>query len=58
MGRKREEAVPFRAQRSHPVGGWVLAKGQLPALGSVQPELWQGEDGKRMMVGAQSLTKG
>lgn len=30
MGRKREEAASFRAQRSHPAGGWVLVLGWIP----------------------------
>lgn len=30
-GEEREEAVSFRAQRSHPAGGWVLVLGWLPS---------------------------
>lgn len=32
VGREREEAASFRAQRSHPAGGWVLFLGWFPSF--------------------------
>lgn len=54
MGRKREEAGSFRAQRSHPAGGWVLFLGWIPNAVLIRHALSTVRGGRREWWEAES----